>query len=785
LINLYGSSEVSADVACYEVGANIGECVPIGRPIHNTQIYLLDTYMQPVPIGVTGELYIGGDNLGRGYLHRPELTTENFIANPFAPHGGPRLYRTGDRGRYRTDGNIEFLGRADNQVKIRGSRVELGEVEFALLQHPEVKECAVIAVDRIRIESPLSRLLRPGSGQASPVKGEGALDSDRHLIAYIVASADKPLTTELVSFLKKSLPIFMVPSSFAWLDALPLLPNGKVDRRALTTAETGGFISPRARTEPRTEIEALVAQVWRKTLNIGGIGVSDNFFELGGHSLLAAQLTANLRAASGAEVSLRDVFEAPTVEGLAAKLKASLRSGSKAELPSIGAAPRQRWMPLSPSQERLFSFAQLLGGDFLNMPYAYRLNGVLDLPALRRVVQEIVRRHEALRTGFVETDDGPRQFVRTRAYVKVPVIDLSRLTAERRDERFEQLSHCDARLCFDLEKPPLIRVKVVRLGEQRHVLLVTMHHIVTDQWSMGVFRQELAALYEAFSQGQPSPLPELPFQFRDFVAWQRRIVADGHLARQIAHWRKQLSGPRGDSGFHRGAGNNRKARFGSTRKSIEADEGLMKKIKNIAAGQAVTPFMVFVAALKLLMYHASGRDDVRVATLSANRGQAKTGGLIGYFVNTLILRTRVSPRITCNEFLRQVREVCLTAYANADVPVELLEAALHNCRRGSAAPLYRVMFNYRSLSTPPLIANGLTIASWDGKHRAGDPGVDVARLDVNFNLRELSTKLTGTVNFRTDLFRQDGMDRFLRNYFGILNQIVMHPERRISRVEID
>jgi hypothetical protein len=312
-----------------------------------------------------------------------------------------------------------------------------------------------------------------------------------------------------------------------------------------------------------------------------------------------------------------------------------------------------------------------------------------------------------------------------------------------------------------------------------------MHHLVTDQWSMAVFRQELAALYEAFSQGLPSPLPELPFQFRDFVAWQRRTLADGLLTRQITYWRKQLSGPRTAGIFHNGAGGHRRARYDSTRQRIEADDGLVQKIKDLAAAQSVTPFMVFVAALKLLMYRSSGREDVRVATLSANRGQAKTDGLIGYFVNALILRTWVLPRITCKEFLRQVREVCLTAYANADVPVEVLEAALDNRARRSAAPLYRVMFNYRSLSTQPVIANGLTIASWDGKHRAGNPGVDVARLDVNFNLRELSTKFTGTVNFRTDLFGQRGMERFLRNYFGILNQIVEHSEQRISQLKLD
>lgn len=785
LINLYGSSELAGDVTCYETrDGDIG--IPIGRPIQNTQIYLLDCRMQPVPIGVPGELYVGGDNLARGYLHRPEWTAEKFIANPFSGKKKSRLYRTGDLARSRADGNIEFLGRVDNQVKIHGCRIELSEIEATLLQHPVVKECAVIAINGMRSEAPPSVPLRLRSGQASPVKGEEVSESDRQLVAYIVPNAEEPLAAELRHFLQEKLPDFMVPSVLIFLSALPLLPNGKVDRRALPPAREHGFAADRIRTEARTEIEALVAQVWRDALNMDLLGVDDHFFDLGGHSLLAAQVAAKLHAASGREVLVRDLFEAPTVAGLAGMIEKSIRAENKAELPPITATPRKRFMPLSPSQERLFSFAQLFGGgDFLNMPYAYRLNGRLDAPVLRAVLREMVRRHEALRTGFIETDDGPRQFVRGSAGVKLPLFDLSRLAPNERDERLDELSRNDAAQCFDLERPPLIRVKLLRLAAERHVLLVTMHHLVTDQWSMGVFRRELAALYQAFSQGLPSPLADLPVQFSDFSAWQRRILSNGLLSRQISYWRDELGERPAHIDFHCGARGKNGARFHSLRRPIEIDDGLFKKVKNFAGEVTCTPFMIFVAALKILIYRCSGQEDVRIGTLIANRGQPGTEGLIGYFTNALVLRTRVEPNLDGRDFLRKVRDVCLSAYANPDVPFEHLEGALEENRRRRAAPIYQVMLHYRSLLTAPATANGLTITSWDGKNRAADPGIDISRLDVNFHLRELSTKLTGAVNYRTDLFDEPGMDKFLRRYSGIVKQLILYPDRRISNIKLD
>ena len=397
--------------------------------------------------------------------------------------------------------------------------------------------------------------------------------------------------------------------------------------------------------EPRTEIEALVAQIWSEALNLPEIGVDDNFFELGGHSLLAAQIVAQLRAALDRPVSLHNLFEAPTVAGMAENIERSIRAEAAAELPTIKSLPRKRFLPVSLSQEQLFLFAQLFGGgDFLNMPYAYRLMGPLDVAALHRAIRAIVGRHATLRSGFVEANGEPRQFVRRKVNLRIPLVDLSRLPQETLESELDRRSKADARRTFDLEEPPLLRVKLLRLAEDRHILLVTMHHIITDQWSMGLFRKELAIIYDAISRGLPVPLADLPIQFTDFTTWQREILSRAAwLDSQISYWRGQLGEPSPRLEFPPRGSPAKAARFHSTRKPIEIGAALFARIKNFASAQRCTPFMVFVTALNILLYRYAGATDIRVGTLAANRGQPGTEGLIGYFVNALILRTKVSP----------------------------------------------------------------------------------------------------------------------------------------------
>ena len=469
----------------------------------------------------------------------------------------------------------------------------------------------------------------------------------------------------------------MIPSTFVRLDALPLLPNGKIDRRALPAPRRAACAGDDKKSEPRTAIEALVAQVWSEALNLPQIGIDDDFFELGGHSLLAAQIVAQLRATLDRPVSLHTIFEAPTISGMAKTIEKSIRTAAAANLPCIEHSPRNRVAPMSFSQERLFLFAQLFGGgDFLNMPYAYRIAGQLDLAALHQAIQEIIRRHATLRTGFVEVDGEPRQVVRRKLTIKMPFVDLSRLSQKNLESELERLSKADASRVFDLENPPLLRIKLLRVAADRHILLVTMHHIITDQWSMGLFRKELAIFYGAIARGLPLPVTDLPIQFSDFTSWQREILAQGLLDGQISYWRAQLGAPSPRLQFRRPAKRAQPARFHSTRKSIEVGEALFARIKHFAGERHCTPFMVLVAALNILLHRFTGETDIRVGTLAANRGQPGTEGIIGYFVNALILRTAISPQMECQEVLKAVRRVCLSAFAHQDVPFEVLESVL-------------------------------------------------------------------------------------------------------------
>ena len=489
-----------------------------------------------------------------------------------------------------------------------------------------------------------------------------------------------------------------------------------------------------------------------------------------------------LRAAFHREVSLRELFEAPTVARLAKVIQKKLEAEGASELPPVVPLPRGRSLPLSLCQERLFAFSRLLGGDFLNMPYGYRLNGHLDVAALRAAVQEIVRRHAILRTAFMEGGDGPRQMARSRATVKVPLTDLSALDPENRAERMDRLSRRDAAQCFDLEKAPLLRVKLLRLDADSHLLLVTMHHMITDQWSMGVFRRELAALYEAFSMGLPSPLPDLPFQYGDFVAWQRRLVSEGLLAPSAVYWQKRLAGPAPRLKFRAAARPKKEARYHSTRKSLEIDDALFAGVKRFAAEQNCTSFIIFLTGLFLLLRRITGQSDLRIAALVANRSRPGTDGLIGYFVNALILRVKVPRKLRLKDLLEEVRATCLSALAHADLPFEYLEELLERAHGRRGAPPYQVMLNYRSAAAESLNANGLTIASWGEKNRAGDPGIAISRHDVNVHLHEMPTRLTGAVNFRTDLFDDGGMVSFLKDYSNMLDQLIRFPDRRISRL---
>ncbi|MBD2281548.1 non-ribosomal peptide synthetase, partial [Aphanizomenon flos-aquae] len=518
LLHVYGPTENTTFSSWFLV-ENVpatATTIPIGRPISNTQLYILDSHHQPVPIGVPGELYIGGDGLARGYLNRPELTQEKFIPNPYGDRKSQRLYKTGDLARYLADGNIEFLGRIDNQVKIRGFRIELGEIEAVLNTHPHIQQAVVIAIEDIR--------------------------GNKSLVAYLVKSDEFLTNKQIRDFLKQQLPEYMLPSVFVTLDTIPLTPNGKIDKKALPIPD--GVSREVEYIAPRTPSEEIIANIFATVLNQQNIGINDNFFSLGGHSLLATQLISRLRLAFNVEIPLRAVFESPTVTQLDIAI-AQLRSQERGLiLPPIQAIEGDReQLPLSWAQERLWFLNQLEGASATyNIPAAVKIAGDLDINALQQALSEIVQRHEILRTSIQTVNGVPIQVIHPQVTTSINVVDLQQLLAPERETLLEQQIQLEASIPFNLENAPLIRCILLQVTDREYVLLLTMHHIVSDGWSMGIFISELSSLYPAFCAGEPSPLPELPLQYADFAVWQRQWLSGVVLETQLNYWRSQLQG---------------------------------------------------------------------------------------------------------------------------------------------------------------------------------------------------------------------------------------------------
>ncbi|HYO83077.1 MAG TPA: amino acid adenylation domain-containing protein, partial [Bryobacteraceae bacterium] len=514
--NIYGPTECTVDATVSEVREDLPAST-IGRPLPNVQVYVLDGRLEPVAIGIPGEIYIGGAGIARGYLQQPGLTAERFIPHPFSHEAGARLYRTGDAGRYLSDGNIEHMGRLDDQVKVRGFRIELGEIEAVLASYPGVREAAVV----VREDK----------------------SGDKRLVAYVVADGEEATGKLLRDYLRERMPDYMIPSAFVMLDSLPLTPNGKLDRRALPMPDSMSLVSEAGFVAPRTPVEEIVAGIWSKLLGVERIGVADNFFDLGGHSLLATQVISRVRDAFGQEVALRSLFEQPTVAGLASALEVGQGLRAELQAPPLVRVERAERLPLSFAQQRLWFLDQMEpGSSFYNIPAAVRLRGVLDIEALERTLSELVRRHEVLRTRFLAVDGEPVQVIEAAEPLRLEVLDLSAMPEVERTAETQRVVEEESTCPFDLLRGPLLRMSLIRLGAEEHVALVTMHHIISDGWSIGVLIREVAALYAAYVRGEESPLEELPIQYADFAHWQRTWLQGEVLAAQLDYWRAELAG---------------------------------------------------------------------------------------------------------------------------------------------------------------------------------------------------------------------------------------------------
>ncbi|MBV9775316.1 MAG: amino acid adenylation domain-containing protein, partial [Gemmatimonadetes bacterium] len=750
VVNHYGPTETTVVVTSGPVptGSDAVGAPSIGSAIDNTRLYVLDARLQPVPVGVAGELYVGGAGVARGYLDRPELTAERFVPDPFGGPGaaGARMYRTGDRVRRLPTGELEFVGRIDGQVKIRGFRIETGEVEAVLAGHPAVRECAVMA-----------REDAPGSAR---------------LVAYVVGSVEEEA---LRAWLRRSLPEYMVPGVFVSLERMPLTPNGKLDRRALPAPEHAP--GEGRHQAPRTPVEEALAGIWAEVLGVERVGVRDSFFALGGHSLLAIGVVSRVQAALGVELPLRALFEAPTVAELAERVEA-LRRAELPVLPPVVPVERTGELPLSFAQERLWFLDRLEPESVLyNIPAALRLSGALDMAALERALGEIVRRHEALRTTFGEREGAPVQVVVPFGGFALPVADLSALGEAEREAETRRRAAEEAARSFDLATGPVFRATLLRLGGAEHVLLLGVHHVAGDEWSVGVLFHELSALYAAYREGRESPLPELAVQYADYAVWQREQLRGEVLDRELAWWKERLAGaperlelptdrPRSAVQTHRGA-----------EERMDLSAALSERLHALGRGEGATLFMTLLAAWQVLLAKYAGSEDVVVGTPIAGRTRGEVEGLIGFFVNTLVLRTDLSGDPDFRETLRRVRETTLGAYEHQELPFERLVEELRPERDLGHSPLFQVLFTVRSDESLPADLTGVRM-------EALEPESTTAKFDLSLTLAPRADGLRAVLSYATDLFERGTVRRMLDHFARVLEQVAADADVRLSELEL-
>ncbi|WP_438289008.1 non-ribosomal peptide synthase/polyketide synthase [Burkholderia pseudomallei] len=750
LVNMYGITETTVHVTYCALRAEdamrLGAS-PIGVRIPDLQLYVLDARREPVPMGVTGELYVGGAGVARGYLNRPELTRERFIDDPFV--AGGRLYRTGDLARWRTDGRLEYLGRNDFQVKIRGFRIELGEIEAQLAKVAGVREVVVLARDSAAaVRDSATEHAAPDA--PSP---ETATATEKRLVAYYTGDAD---VVALRAQAAQHLPSYMVPSAYVRLDAWPLTPNGKLDRRALPAPADDAYA--RAEYEaPRGAKEEALAAIWRELLHVERVSRHDNFFELGGHSLLAVQLVSRLRQALSVEVALGTVFDAPVLSALAERLEAE----NTAVLPPIPLAPRDGRIALSLAQQRLWFLTQLEGvSEAYHMSGAVRLDGPLNREVLQRALNRIVMRHEALRTCFVREEGEPIQVIQPRADLTVSYHDLRE--AEQTEQRAKDLSQAHASAPFDLSRDLPVRVLLLQLADEAHVVQVVMHHIASDGWSVGVFLQELSALYGSFTAEQGDPLAPLPLQYADYAAWQRRWLASGQLEKQGAFWQTNLSGaptllelptdrPRPPKQSHAGA-------------SVEVKLGaaLSERVKRLSQRHGVTPYMTLLSSWAAVLSRLSGQEEVVIGSPVAGRNRTEVEALIGFFVNTLALRLDLSSEPTVGELLKRTKAQVLSAQAHQDLPFDQVVERVKPPRSTAHPPLFQVMFVWQNAHEGSLQIPGLRLSTW------GDP-LTMAPFELTLAVREHQDDIACTLTYATSLFDRATVERYLGHWLRQLD----------------
>jgi len=747
--NMYGPTEITVYATCYRI-TDPYQPILIGHPIGNVKVYILDSNQQPVPIGVPGELYVGGDGVTRGYLNREDLTAKQFIPNPFSGNRNDILYRTGDLVRFHKDGNIEYITRIDNQIKIRGFRIELGEIEVALSSFPGILKTVVI----------------PKIGAMGDVR----------LAAYFVTDGQSLSVSELQSHLGRQLPGYMIPQQFMQLSAFPLTPVGKIDRKALPDIEIvhgrDEYIAP------ANETENVLSEIWQTVLGIKQISVQDNFFTIGGHSLLAIQVVAKIKKSLNAPLTLRNFFENPTIRGLA-ELIDSLTASSEA----IGtlAIPKRTTedAPLSFQQQRLWYLNKLNpGATVFNVPAGWRIKGPLDADLFEQCLNRVFARHEIMRTAIKDFEDGPIQVILPSVQFHFNRVDLSREHEESREEKFYHLIRIDAKLIFDLSKAPLFKATLYKFSDQEHVFSYMPHHVIWDGWSFDIFRHELKTLYESSLAGQPARLPDLPIQYADFAEWQRKRVDSAEYKVHIDYWKQQLGGnlpvlqlptdhPRPAILTYDNGGSEP---FSLSRQTTDG-------LTEIARGSEATLFMLLLAAFNILLHRYTHDNDIIVGTPISGRDQDEIANLIGFFVNTLVIRTKINADQPFHVFLRQVRELCIDAFNHQEAPFEQLVEILNPERDLSRSPLFQVLFIYQDARNRKNTIADLSLSYID----APTPGTQT---DIDFWVRLTDNGIAGGFRYNRDLFEPETIKQMLGNYQMILEGILKAPQAPVKNIKI-
>jgi non-ribosomal peptide synthetase component F len=751
-INAYGITEATI-TSTFFVATQLPDArgtVPIGRPIAGTRAYVLDRTLEHAPIGVTGELFLGGAGVARGYVGQPSLTSERFVSDPNVP--GARMYRTGDRARVRADGMIEFIGRADAQIKLRGYRIEPGEIEQTLAQHRAVDDVAVTVV-------------RDDDG------------ADGVLSAYWVPTSGEPTATtdELRTWLAARLPTYMIPTAWTRLERLPRSSTGKIDRRALPRPQIESTVAP-AESLPMNPVESALAAIWRTVLRREHVSGSDDFFHVGGNSLLAMQVVTRIRSALDVEVPVRTIFEARTLERLARDVSSLRREAAGVRLPPVRHAHRDEPLALSFAQERLWFLQQLEPvSSAYNSPAVVDLEGALDVSAVEQSFREIVRRHEVLRTVFETRDGKPRQRIVSEASFALRVDDLRPLAD--REGTARRLIEEDIATPFDLERGPVIRARLLRLADDHARLSVVLHHVAIDDASFGVLVREFAVLYESFAAGRASPLAPLAIQYADYAAWQRSWLQGETLESEIRYWTAQLDGAPSLLALPTDRPRPPVASFRGARCERRIPRALSAELETTANALGVTPFMILYAAFAAVLARHSGQRDVLVGTPIANRSAVETESLIGFFANVLVLRADLRDDPVVRDFIQRAREMLLGAYAHQDLPFEVLVDAVRPARDRSVSPLVQTLFVLLNARQEVLELPGLRVLP--------PPPIEAvrAKYDLQLYIGAFEQDLSAALVFNADLFDQGSAERILAHFEHTLAAMLREPDTRVLSLD--